>query len=43
MFDFYNTFYKMEYLTKNDIKKAALCGIISPDDYKKIIGEEYSI
>lgn len=40
-FDFYNTFYKMEYLTKDIVREAARWGVISLTEYKQITGEEF--
>ena len=41
MFDFYSVFYKMGYLTKDNVHEAASWGVISLADYKTIIGEEF--
>lgn len=40
-FDFYKTFYSMGYLSKKDVHEAAYWGVITPEDYKEITGEEF--
>lgn len=41
-FNFYNTFYKMGYLTKDIVHEAAEWGVITLEEYKTITGEDYS-
>ncbi|MFU0784574.1 XkdX family protein [Clostridium sp.] len=41
MFDFYSIFYKMGYLTKQDVYDAAKWGVITLENYKTITGEDY--
>lgn len=41
MFYFYKTFYELGYLKKEDIHEAAKWGVISREEYKTIVGEEY--
>lgn len=41
LFDFYNTFYKMGYLTKDIVHEAAQWGVITLAEYKEITGEEF--
>ena len=36
MFDFYNLFYSMGYLTKEDVYEAAYWGVITKEEYKLI-------
>ncbi|MGG3987538.1 XkdX family protein [Bacillus smithii] len=40
-FDFYNTFYKMGYLTKDIVHESAEWGVITLEEYKEITGEDY--
>lgn len=42
-FDFYNTFYKMGYLTKDIVHEAAQWGVITLAEYKEITGEEFTV
>lgn len=41
-FDFYNTFFKMGYLTKDIVHEAAEWGVITLEEYQKITGEEFT-
>jgi hypothetical protein len=41
MFDFYNLFYNMNYLSKEDVYEAARWGCITKEEYKKITKEDY--
>ena len=41
-FDFYNTFYKIGYLTKDIVREAAEWGVISLEEYQEITGEEFA-
>jgi hypothetical protein len=40
-FDFYSTFYKFGYLSKEIVHEAAEWGVISLEEYKTITGEDY--
>lgn len=40
-FDFYNTFYKFGYLSKEIVHEAAQWGVITLGEYKEITGEEF--
>lgn len=42
MFDFFNVFYKMGYLTKEIVREAAEWGVITLSEYELIVGEPYS-
>lgn len=42
MFDFYNLFYGMEYLTLEEVHEAARWGVITKDEYKTITGKVYA-
>jgi len=42
MFDFYDLFYSMGYLTKQDVYEAAKWNCITKEEYKTITGEEYA-
>lgn len=41
MFDFYNLFYSMNYLSKEDVYEATRWGCITKEEYKTIIKEDY--
>lgn len=41
MFNFFNDFYKIGYLSKEEVYEACKWGVISKDEYIKIVGEEY--
>ena len=41
-FDFYNTFYKMGYLTKDIVHEAVELGVVTLEEYKEITGEEFA-
>ena len=42
-FNFYNTFYKMGYLTKDIVHEAAQWRVITSSEYKEIVGEEFVV
>lgn len=42
MFDFYNLFYGMGYLTLVELDEAAEWGVITEAEYKLITGKEYA-
>ena len=41
MFDFYNLFYGMGYLTLEELDEAAKWGVITKEEYKLITGKTY--
>jgi hypothetical protein len=41
MFDFYNCFYKVGYLSLDDLKQATKLNIITADQFKQITGQDY--
>lgn len=41
MFDFYRIMYGMGYLSKQDVGEAAHWGVISLEEYERIVGEPY--
>lgn len=42
MFNFYNTFYKNGYLKLETVKEACKWNVISKEEFKTIVGEEYT-
>lgn len=42
MFEFYNIFFKMGYLTKDDVREATEWGVITIEEYERIVGEAYA-
>ena len=42
LFNFYNTFYKMGYLTKDIVHEAAEWGVITLEEYKEITGQQHN-
>ncbi|WP_454055639.1 XkdX family protein [Clostridium sp. Marseille-Q7071] len=43
MFDFYELAYTGGHLTLEDLKEATKWGLITPEEFKLITGQEYSI
>ena len=41
-FDFYNTFYKIGHLTKDNVHEAVQWGVITLEEYQEITGEEFT-